>query len=99
MQACEGVEMRYEHLPELGIASEVRRGLNSQAAYDSLFITYRRETLPSQQKALAQIREWVDHGERVALTCFEAQPQQCHRHCVADALQEQFGEALAPTHL
>jgi uncharacterized protein (DUF488 family) len=99
IQACEGVGIRYEHLPELGVAAEERRGLNSQAAYDSLFKTYRRETLRSQQKALARIREWVDKGERVALTCFEAQPQQCHRHCVADALQEQFGDALAPTHL
>jgi uncharacterized protein (DUF488 family) len=99
MHACEGVGIRYEHLPELGIDSEERRGLNSQAAYDSLFETYRRKTLCNQQKALARIREWVDQGKRVALTCFEAHAQQCHRHCVADALQEQFGAAFAPTHL
>jgi uncharacterized protein (DUF488 family) len=99
IQACEGVGIRYEHLPELGVASEERRGLNSQAAYDSLFRTYRRETLLNQRKALAQIREWVGQGKRVALTCFEAQPLQCHRHCIAEALQEQFGEGLAPTHL
>jgi len=99
IQACEGVGIRYEHLPELGIASEERRGLNSQAAYDSLFRTYRRETLFNQRKALARIREWVDQGERVALTCFEANAQQCHRHCVADALKEQHGNSFAPIHL
>lgn len=97
--ACEGVGLKYEHLPELGIASEERRGLDSQSAYDSLFKTYRRETLPRQQEVLTLIHEWVVKGERVALTCFEAQPQQCHRHCVADALHEQFGTTLAPTHL
>jgi uncharacterized protein (DUF488 family) len=99
IQACEGVGIRYEHLPELGIASAERRGLNSKAAYEQLFRTYRRETLPSQQVALTKIRDWVGDGERVALTCFEAHAQQCHRHCVAEALKEQHGDAFAPVHL
>jgi uncharacterized protein (DUF488 family) len=97
--ACEGVGIRYEHLPELGIASEERRGLDSPSAYERLFKTYRRETLPRQQAALTKIRGWVDEGEAVALTCFEAHAQQCHRHCVADALKKQFGNPFAPTHL
>lgn len=97
--ACGGVGIRYEHLPELGIASEERRGLNSPTAYERLFSTYRRETLPGQHEALARIRDWVHQGEPVALTCFEAHAQQCHRHCVADAMQEQFGDTFAPTHM
>jgi len=97
--ACEGVGIRYEHLPELGIASEERRGLDSPSAFELLFSAYRRDTLPAQQEVLTRIRDWVDQGERVALTCFEAHAQQCHRHCVADALQEQFGDSFAPTHL
>lgn len=97
--ACEGVGIRYEHLPELGIASAERRGLDSKAAYDLLFKTYRCETLPNQQAALTRIRDWVGDGERVALTCFEAHAQQCHRHCVADVLKEQHGDAFAPVHL
>lgn len=97
--ACEGVGIRYEHLPELGIASAERRGLDSKAAYEQLFRTYRRETLPGQQVALTKIRDWVGDGERVALTCFEAHALQCHRHCVADALKEQHGDAFAPVHL
>jgi uncharacterized protein (DUF488 family) len=97
--ACEGVGIRYEHLPELGIASEERRGLDSPAAYERLFNNYRRETLPGQQESLARIRGWVDKGERVALTCFEAHALQCHRHCIADSLQGQFGDPFGPTHL
>lgn len=97
--ACEGVGIRYEHLPELGIASEERRGLNGQAAYNKLFETYRSETLPQHGRALAMIRQWVEDGQRVALTCFEQHPQQCHRHCVADALQQRFGESFAATHV
>ena len=85
--ACEGVGIRYEHLPELGIASEERRELHTQADYDALFAVYERETLPKQAKALGKIRAWIEAGERVALTCFEKLPQQCHRHCVAEALE------------
>ena len=98
-KGCEGVGIRYEHLPELGIASEERRELETQADYDALFATYRRVALPQQTKVLAQIGQWVNQGARVALTCFEALPEQCHRHCVADALQHQFGKAFAPQHL
>lgn len=98
-KGCEGVGIRYEHVPELGIASEERRELVTQADYDALFAVYRRDALPRQEKALARIRQWVDEGERVALTCFEALPEQCHRHCVADALHSQFGKAFAPMHL
>jgi len=98
--ACEGVGIRYEHLPELGIASEQRRGLDTQADFDALFADYNRESLPLQGTALAKICRWIEHdGYRVALTCFEEQPCQCHRHCVADALKNLRGAWLSPTHL
>jgi uncharacterized protein (DUF488 family) len=99
-KACDGVGIRYEHLPELGIASEQRKGLDTQADYDALFATYERDSLPSQGAALAQISRWIEpEGYRVALTCFEEQPCQCHRHCVAAALQNLRGKRLTPIHL
>lgn len=98
-KGCAGVGIRYEHLPELGIASEDRRSLDTQADYDALFAAYESTSLPQQTQALVKIRQWVESGERVALTCFEAEPQQCHRHCVAEALEKQFGRTCAPTHL
>lgn len=98
-KGCDGVGIRYEHLPELGIASEERRELHTQADYDALFAEYERKSLPAQGEALAKIRAWVQAGERVALTCFERLPEQCHRHCVAAALARTFGRAFAPTHL
>lgn len=48
---------------------------------------------------LTKIREWIDGGERVALTCFEHLPHQCHRHCVAEALEARFGKDFSATHL
>jgi hypothetical protein len=98
-KGCEGVGIRYEHLPELGIASEERRELHTPADYDALFAVYERESLPHQMEALGKIRGWVQAGERVALTCFERLPEQCHRHCVAEALARTFGRRFAPTHL
>jgi uncharacterized protein (DUF488 family) len=98
-KACEGVGIRYAHLPELGIASEQRRELHTQADYDALFADYEREGLPQRGAALETIHAWVAAGERVALTCFERLPQQCHRHCVAEALERMGGAKLAPQHL
>lgn len=98
-KGCEGVGIRYEHVPELGIASEARRELKTQADYDALFETYERDSLPKQTMALEKIREWVVAGQRVALTCFELLPEQCHRHCVADELARRWGQTLAPQHL
>lgn len=98
-QACADLGIRYEHLPELGIASEERRGLRTQADYDALFAAYERESLPHQAEALAKIAAWVKAGARVALTCYERLPEQCHRHCVAEALARTFGPKFAPRHL
>jgi uncharacterized protein (DUF488 family) len=98
-KACEGVGIRYEHLPELGIDSDQRRELNTQADYDALFEVYERESLPNQGEALAKITQWIGEGQRVALTCFEKHPHQCHRHCVAEALERGGRARLVAVHL
>jgi len=98
-RGCEGVGIRYEHLPELGIASEQRQSLDTQADYDALFADYERTWLPKQGSALKQIQGWIEAGERVTLTCYEHQPNQCHRHCVAEALAGKFGKNLSAKHL
>ncbi len=98
-RACGGVGIRYEHLPELGIASDQRRGLDTQADYDALFAKYEREYLPGQRTALARIDTWLVAGDSVALTCFEHLPHQCHRHCVADALAAAKGKVVPTKHL
>lgn len=97
--ACESLGIRYEHIPELGIPSEDRRELKTQADYDALFADYERESLPLQTEALATIRSWIKAGESVALTCFELHPHQCHRHCVAEALEIAGGKRLKAKHL
>ena len=51
---CEGVAIRYEHLPGLGVASDERQRLHTQADYDALFAAYERDSLPRQTEALAR---------------------------------------------
>ena len=98
-RGCEGVGIRYEHLPELGIASDQRQSLETQADYDALFADYERTWLPKQGPSLKMIESWIDGGERVTLTCYEHEPKQCHRHCVAEALQGKRDKVVATRHL
>jgi hypothetical protein len=98
-RGCLGVGIRYEHLPELGIASQQRQGLDTQADYDALFEVYERTWLPTQGDALKKIRGWIDAGQRVALACYEHLPYQCHRHCIAEALGAQDRKRYGVAHL
>lgn len=98
-KSCEGVGIRYEHLPELGIASENRRGLKNRKDYDTLFDAYTHKSLPKQLKVLNKIMSWIERDERVALTCYERLPEQCHRTCVAMELERRFGKVCTPKYL
>jgi uncharacterized protein (DUF488 family) len=97
--ACTAIGITYEHMSQLGVASEDRRELNTKADYDALFDAYRRDALPKQAEALAMIQERVTRGERVALTCFERLSEHCHRRCVAEELEKKLGKAYSPVHL
>ncbi len=98
-KGCESVGIRYEHLPELGVASEQRQGLTTQAHYDALFAEYRRKSLPKQTAALDKISTLIANGEVVTLMCYEHLPRQCHRHCVAEALERRIGSGTVALHL
>jgi len=78
-----GVE--YLHLPELGIEAENRKQLESKSDYEALFADYRK-TLPKRQAGLARIMEQLGRHKRIAITCFERESENCHRHCISDFL-------------
>lgn len=84
--ACRGVDIKYIHVPQLGINSDQRQDLRSQKDYDILFDIYERTTLKENADALNYVRGLIDSEKRVALTCFEKDPKQCHRSRVAKAL-------------
>jgi uncharacterized protein (DUF488 family) len=73
--------------------------LETQADYDQLFFDYERDSLPNQDGVLLKIQQWIEDGERVALTCYEKLPEQCHRHCVAEALAKKSHKRCVAQHL
>lgn len=85
---CAPLGIAYLHIPEVGIAAEKRQQLVTQADYDRLFADYWVTTLSrtgeAQERILALLRQY----KRIALTCFEAQPCQCHRSHLAKALEK-----------
>lgn len=84
--ACEGVGIQYIHIPDLGIESDKRQDLKSQNDYDILFENFEKTTLKNNDAALLRLRKLIDEKKRVAVTCFENNPLQCHRTRVAIAL-------------
>ena len=89
--ACEGIGIKYIHIPELGIESSQRQALFSQKDYDLLFAKYRETVLENSNDQLERIKDLIDKDERVAITCFEKNVNQCHRTQIARKLMSQPG--------
>lgn len=85
---CENLGIGYIHIPEVGIVSELRKNLKSQEDYEELFAAYRREILPTTVSFQQRILNILLRYHRIALTCFEAESQRCHRSHLADAISK-----------
>ncbi|TVQ76601.1 MAG: DUF488 domain-containing protein [Flavobacteriales bacterium] len=83
---CNSLDIEYIHIPEVGIASENRQQLNDQKDYDVLFKNYCKTTIKETTDAQKRILELLVKHRRIALTCFEAEPCQCHRSHLASAI-------------
>ena len=89
--ACDGIGIEYRHLPELGIPSCERTDLRYQSDYDDLFDRYEKTALSRQGETLDLLARLLESEGSIALTCFEANPAQCHRTCVLNALTARTG--------
>ncbi len=78
--------INYLHIPDLGIKSEDRKTLNTEADYFKLFEMYRK-TLVQKEDVLQIVMTLLGEHKRIALTCFEKQHNFCHRHCISDYLE------------
>ncbi len=81
-------KIEYIHIPELGITSEKRQGLISQANYEHLFKDYEYTTLKQSVHILDNFYKLLKQHKRIAITCFEADHSMCHRSRIAKALSK-----------
>jgi len=88
--ACEGVGIRYLHISDLGIESGKRENLHSQSDYDTLFEEYEESVLKDNEQSILFIRNLLQNDKRLALTCFEKDPLQCHRSRIAKRLMQEI---------
>ena len=93
------VGIGYQHIPELGIASEERTSLQTDADYHALFQKYEETTLARRQDKLAALSALMEQHGRIAITCFEADVNHCHRGRVAKAMPKVPDFSARVTHL
>jgi uncharacterized protein (DUF488 family) len=88
---CKGVGIEYYHMPEVGIDSNKRQELHTQADYDKLFVFYRSTVLKNEIQKQEDILTLLKTKRRIALTCFELNIHQCHRKHLADSIAKLDG--------
>lgn len=96
---CESLEIGYMHFPEVGIISDKRQALNTQADYDKLFADYRANNLTQTIDTQKNILDFLTKYKRIALTCFEADHCQCHRSHLANSISKLPGFGYEVKHI
>jgi uncharacterized protein (DUF488 family) len=81
---CEKMNIQYLGIPALGIPGDLRKNLSTKDDYERLFKTY-ATYLKTQEKNLNTLIT-LSKNQRIALMCFEKEPQYCHRHVLAEQL-------------
>ncbi len=84
---CSLLGIQYTHVPALGIRSELRRSLQTQADYDHLFENYQRDTLVEQSQWVERVADSVS-TEPSVLVCMESCPSRCHRSRLASEISK-----------
>lgn len=98
-RTSESVGIKYIHFPEMGIESKKRRALHTEQDYKSLFHEYVTDVLSQNQKDQIFILNLLKEKKRIALTCFEADPNFCHRLYTAQAILNELDINIPLVHL
>jgi len=98
-QYIESAGMRYIHIPELGIPSAMRKGLGESLSHKALFKAYESKLLPNHETEIKQLIDLTNQNERIALVCFEADHNFCHRHTLTEHLQKNKSFKRAVVHM
>lgn len=84
-----GIKIKYAPFPDLGIESDMRKSLDTEDDYNDLFLNY-KSTLSCRKRELQRLYNVYEAEGRIALMCFEKDPQMCHRHIIRDYLCSEY---------
>ncbi len=95
----ENVGIEYIQIPGLGIESDKRKDLKTETDFFELFNDYTLNTLPQKKDEISKLCDILIENKRIALTCFEADYNCCHRSRVSDAISEYFSGKYLVKHI
>ena len=87
-RTCESMNIKYVHVPELGIDSEKRKDLNNISDYNRLFSEYETSILHPAEESTRKSLKYLSEFKRVALMCFEKDAFMCHRGRIVNHLNK-----------
>ena len=82
---AETIGIKYIQIPDLGIESDKRKSLDTVEDYQYLFREYEKN-LQNIIPQLEYLYSLLNSNVRIALMCFENEPEMCHRHIIRDYL-------------
>jgi len=88
----ESIGIKYLHIPELGIPSESRKNLKNDKDYQILFHNYTLY-LETKKVELNRITK-LARTEKIAMMCFEKDPNYCHRGIISKRFRERGLEVI-----
>ncbi|MCL1973169.1 MAG: DUF488 domain-containing protein [Endomicrobia bacterium] len=93
------LDIEYIHIPELGIESDKRQSLNSFEDYQNLFANYEDTTLKRNIKSVEKVYDILMQDKRIAITCFEADKNYCHRYRIVKCINNFYPNEFETEHL
>lgn len=90
--------IEYLNIRELGAPKEIRDELYASGDYQQFFRKYQK-AISEKGDQLQSIHALIASGKKVALLCFERDPQKCHRNVVASEIQRLDGNGLTVKHI
>ncbi|RJP78167.1 MAG: DUF488 domain-containing protein [Desulfobacteraceae bacterium] len=91
-------DIEYLGFPSLGVPKEIRDELKDTGNYKSFFKKY-RESLTSKNEELFELFDKIQSGKRIALLCFEHDPNKCHRVILAEQIKKMSNNGFEISHL
>lgn len=93
------INIKYIHIPELGISSSMRSELKSDSDYRTLLKMYETDILPRQETSITLLNNLINEYKQIAITCFEANISHCHRSKIASLLQKAPNKDYTAKHI